>query len=474
MGKCSSPLFNLLTTIVKQKIKNKMKTAIHYSIILATSLVLIISSFSCTQQKEKIPALLERSISKTADADRVQIVKVYGDAKEAITKNPGDLQQYINLASAFIAEGRITGNTGYYNNAALQMLAEVTNSQTANRDITFQALTLQSSVLLNYHQFKDALAAAEKGVAINNYNSGIYGALVDANVELGNYEKAVEYCDKMVSLRPDLRSYSRVSYLRQLYGQNKGAIQAMTMAVEAGVPGSENTEWARTTLGDLYLTNGNPDSASIIYRTALIYRPSYPYALIGLAKVAKVKRDYNAAIARTEEAIRLLPDASFVALLADLHELNGNEKKASEVRADVVSIIEEGVDQEPKLALAKHNVSRELATAYMHNGNLEQALRYAKKDLEMRPTNIDANSLVAWIYYLKGDYAAARMHIDKAFVTNIQSAELFYKAARIYAKAGIQERSNELMENATTINAHVQDYYGNPTKYAAALHNRKL
>lgn len=445
-----------------------MKSATYYSSIIIAFFLLLLTVSSC-KQEEKIPTLLERKIAKTADADKMQIETVYTTAKTAIEKNPGDLQQYISLASAFIAEGRITGNSSYYNNAALKMLAEVINSNTANKDLTFQALTLQSSILLNYHQFKDALVAAEKGVSINNYNSGIYGALVDANVELGNYEQAVQYCDKMISIRPDLRSYSRVSYLRQIYGQNRGAIDAMVMAVEAGIPGAENTEWARTTLGDLYLNNGNPDSASLIYRTSLVYRPSYPYALIGLAKVEKLKKDYNSAITHTKEAIQSLPDAAFIASLADLYELQGNAEKAKEVRNEVVSLIEEGQNNESGKSLAKHNVSRELATAYMHAGNLDKALQCAKKDLEMRPSNIDANDLVAWIYYLKADYASAKQHIDKAMATNIKSAELLYKASTIYAAAGAKDKGNELMQAANATNPYINESFGNQAKYALAI-----
>ncbi|MBK7442666.1 MAG: hypothetical protein IPI65_14400 [Bacteroidetes bacterium] len=51
------------------------------------------------------------------------------------------------------------------------------------------------------HQFEDALTAANAAYAISNHNAQLLGALVDANVELGNYAKAVEYCDMMMQLR---------------------------------------------------------------------------------------------------------------------------------------------------------------------------------------------------------------------------------------------------------------------------------
>ena len=73
-----------------------------------------------------------------------------------------------------------------------------------------------------------------KHSSVNPYNAYVYGLLVDGNVEMGNYDTAVSYADKMVSVRPDLTSYSRVSYLREIFGDYAGSIKAMQMAVEAG------------------------------------------------------------------------------------------------------------------------------------------------------------------------------------------------------------------------------------------------
>lgn len=64
-----------------------------------------------------------------------------------------------------------------------------------------------------------------------------------------------------MSIRPDLRSYSRISYLREIYGDLDGAIEAMKLAVTAGYPGYEQTAWARLTLGKKLIKaamKGNP------------------------------------------------------------------------------------------------------------------------------------------------------------------------------------------------------------------------
>ena len=83
----------------------------------------------------------------------------------------------------------------------------------------------------------------------------------------------------MISIRPDIRSYSRIAYLREIHGDIPGAIEAMKMAVDAGAPGDENTEWCRVQLGKLYEKTGKIKEAEMHYAIALNNRQNYPYAL---------------------------------------------------------------------------------------------------------------------------------------------------------------------------------------------------
>lgn len=425
--------------------------------------------FSCGEKKEAIPALLERKKQTGNEEEHTKIVELYKKAVEKLKANPDDMQQYVNLAAVYINEGRITGNNTYYNNAAMQVLNKVTTDKTGNKDITFQALNMKSAILLNAHQFKDALQAANEGVMLNNYNAGIYGALIDANVEMGNYDEAVKDCDKMMSIRPDLRSYSRASYLRQIYGQNEGAISAMKMAVDAGQPGAENTEWARTTLGDLYLGVGKLDSATYEYQTSLNYRPDYAFALIGLARVEKANGNVDGAIAQTKKAIQSMSESAFVSLLADLYEMKGDAARAKETREDVIDLLQEAQKEEKDNSLVKHNANRELATAYMAVGKMDEALKYANNDLAMRPDNIDANELAAWIYYLKGDYAHAKPLAEKMMHTNSHNAEKMYKAGAIFAAAGDSDKGNKLMAEAVVVSKYIDQKVLNGAKQSVAI-----
>lgn len=425
----------------------------------------VLSFSSCKQTSEasevtindqtSVPKLLARKTASGPKEEADQILKTYNDAITGLQKNPADAKQYITLASVFISEGRITGNNSYYGNAAIKMLDKAIALNPRDKDIVFEGLSLKSAVLLNMHQFKDALAVAEEGQKLNDFNAAIHGALVDAHVEMGDYAAAVQDCDKMLSIRPDLRSYSRASYLRQIHGDNNGALEAMKMAVESGVPGMENTEWSRVTWGDLYFNIGKLDTAKMIYESSLTYRPGYPYAEMGLARVAAAHKNYDEAISHTTNAIKVLSEVAFVSYLGDLYALKGDKDKALGTYQDVVRLLEEGQKEEEKTAAIKHNGNRELALAYLNIKDYDKALTHARTDYKMRPKNIDANELMAWILYKKGSFAEAKKYQDQVFTTKIKNANQSYKAGIVYAASGDAVMATNMKKEALAISPFI-------------------
>ena len=398
------------------------------------------------------PTILARKDSLGNATEGATLLQLYKNYTSILSKDSNDDLSRLKLVELYINEARVTGNLTYYNNASMKVLSTILNRKMTSKDIRYQALAYKATILLSLHQFVEAKKVAQEAVILNPYDADIYGALVDANVEIGDYAEAVKMCDKMMSIRPDIRSYSRTSYIRQLHGDNQGAIQAMRLAVESGAQGQENTEWARVQLGDLYLNTGHADTAKMLYESALYARPNYPYAEMGLSKMYATEKKYDEAITHCKNAIRLMSEASFISYMGELYKLKGDIAKANEVHKDVLDLTLEGEAENEKEALAKHNGNREIAQAYLHVGKYNEALQFAQKDLAMRPKNMDANELVAWIYFLKNDHINAKKHINEAMALNTQQASLLYKASLIYNKAGETDKALVLNNSALNIN----------------------
>lgn len=397
------------------------------------------------------PEIIARSASNNSEEWKA-VQQRYTSYMEALTKNKDDNRTKIKLAELYLAESRMSGNPGYYNEAVLQVVDDILNAPTVGDDVHYSALTYKATTLLSLHRFEEARVLAEKALQLNPYEADIYGALVDAHVELGQYDKAVRYCDKMMAIRPDIRSYSRVSYLRQINGDIPGAKAAMRLAVEAGAQGQENTEWARVQLGNLYLQTGHADTATMLFESSLFARAGYAPAEIGLAKAKAQQKKWEEAINHAKNAIRIHAESSYVSLLAQLYGWSGNATKAKQTHVEVLALIQETEKDNKKTAAAWHNGNRELAEAYYHAGQYPQALQYAVKDWEPRKNNIDANELIARIYVAKQQYPLALQYMQTALATHTKQAAWFQQLAKIYVGMNQNAKAQQYREKAMQIN----------------------
>ena len=131
------------------------------------------------------------------------------------------------------------------------------------------ALLLRGHVLISFHRFAEAEAIARELVAQRTLPFD-YGLLGDALVEQGRLAEAVSAYQRMVDLRPDLQSYSRVAYMRWLKGDLDGAIEVARLAAGAASPlDPESASWSLTRLGLYYFQAGSLADAKAACDAAL-------------------------------------------------------------------------------------------------------------------------------------------------------------------------------------------------------------
>ena len=420
-------------------------------LLFAVAVVFIFVNFKKKQSQAASYELKERNGALAKSSEYIRTRASADRLKLAIEENPDDKKSQLALAALYIQEARITGDHMYYDGAAMQQVNNVLNNDPNN----FEALTYKTLIYLSQHHFADALEVAQKAKDINPYNAFIYGLMADANVEMGNYTKAVENCDEMVSIRPDIRSYSRISYLREIYGDYPGAIDAMNRAVEAGMPGDEGTAWARVQLGHLYENTGDLKRAEMQYTIALDERPEYAYALAGMAHIATANKDHAKAIRYYLKADSLVADNVFKEELVDVYKLAGENEKAEKLAQSVI----EDMNKASKAALTDENIGhysdRELAYAYLKVNEYDKALTHALAEYNRRPDNNDVNETVAWVYYNQNKADKAIPYIKEALKTNCKNPSLLVHAGLIYSKAGEKKLAKKYLEQSTASNAYI-------------------
>jgi tetratricopeptide (TPR) repeat protein len=423
---------------------------IKYFYILFLFFAVSIIYFALKKEKPKTElTLLERKGLIASSGEwlntKAAIEKLLAD----IRSNPKNNTAKINLALAYIQESRVTGNHAYYDAAAMQLIEDLLSDNPND----FQALTAKATIQLSQHHFAEALETGNKVVKMNPWNAYSFGILTDANVELGKYDEAILSADKMVSLRPDIRSYSRVSYLREIFGDMTGAIDAMKMAVSSGVPGTEQTEWTRVYVGHIYEVIGKADSAEMQFKLTLSHRPNYPFAYAGLGRIAKAKSNYELAIKYFTLAKEGMADYSFNEELTDIYRAALRHREAEVELAEAINMLKTNNGNESASSHG-HYSDRELALLYLKDYRYDLALQHAMTEYNRRPDNIEVNQTLAWVHYTRGEYDAANKKIDSALRTGSQNPILLFQAGLIKIKSGSVAEGRNLLHQSLAINPY--------------------
>ena len=373
--------------------------------------------------------------------------EVISELETRLQQNPDDTYAYAQLGLGLLQQVRESGDMSLYARAGKAFDAALTREPQH-----LDALVGQGILALALHDFQGALDWADKAWAINPFRAQTLGIMVDGQVELGRYTEAVATLQKMVDLRPDLDSYSRVSYVRELYGDVDGARIAMESAVQTALPGSESWAWTLTHLGHLAFNRGELKEAAVIYDQVLAAKANYPYALGGKARVAAAQGNTATAIDLYKQITARLPLPEFVIALGELYEATG-QMDAARQQYELVGVIQQ------LNAAAGMNVDLEMALfTASHGQDPAAAVQQARSAYAERPTIYAADTL-AWALYQQGEYQEAWQFSQEALRLGTKDALLHFHAGMIADKLGDTAAAQTHLQEALALNPHFSPLY---------------
>jgi tetratricopeptide (TPR) repeat protein len=409
----------------------KTRNFIFFSLCLA---FVALANSACVEQKPTVAIASPNLVSENTTSTDARIQK----AQASIEKMPNVAGNYNNLAIAYIKSARETGDFSLNSKAetALNRSLEIEPNN-------LNALKLKASLHLTFHRFQDALELGTELQKTNPNDPFIYGVLTDANVELGNYEKAVEAAQTMVDLRPNMESYARVSHLRSLHGDSKGAIEAMSFAARITDPlDKEAQSWCLVHLGNEYLNAGKYVEAEKQYDSALEIFPNYHYGLEGKGRARAAQNDYENAIKFYTQAQDRVPTTETVIALGDLYAKTGNAEK-SKAQYDLVEFIEQKFGNTDMRRLALLWADQDV--------KLDEALVIAEKEHAARKDIFTAD-IYAWCLYKKGNFQEAKNIIQEAMRLKTKDARIFYHAGMIEKNLGNKKEAAQFLQKALKTN----------------------
>lgn len=282
----------------------------------------------------------------------------------------------------------------------------------------------RASLANTRHRFADGLRLARQAIRLDPEDGSAYGALGDALLNLGRYERAFAAYDRMAKLSPGIPSYARVAHARELLGRTSAAAEAYELALETGSSVPEYVAWTNVQLGNLHFNSGRLEKAARDYREALDSFPGYVHAEAALARVDASRGRHDRAIRRLRQAVEALPVPAYVILLGDVFHASGRAAQARRQYAlvDVMERLLEAGGVRTGLESAVFDLD--------HDRNVAEALERARVARVAAPS-IYADDALAWGLFNNGRCAEARKHSARALRLGTRDALLFFHRAMI-------------------------------------------
>lgn len=354
---------------------------------------------------------------------------------------------WVNLGDALMQKARETVDAAYYGHAE-----KAYRKALALDGKSIGALVGMAWVNGGRHEFEQSIAFADRALAVDPNNNEAYGLISDAKAEMGDYDGAVQACQKMLDLRPDVGSFSRGAHLLFLTGNTRRAILLMAKAIGTGAPYAENTSWCRAQLALMLFSNGNTLAAEQTLKATLAKTPNNPYVLAAVGKALAAKKDLPGAIDYYKRAIAVVPMHDSLVALGDLYRLTGKRQEAEQQYAMVEAIhkLYKSLGVRGDMQVAMFDAD--------HDRNLPEALRMAEDEVKTRK-NVYALDTLAWCYLKNGRAAEAMDTIRQAMSRNTQEPLFLFHAGMICSKLGETEQAKRYLYDALSLNSAFSPVY---------------
>lgn len=343
--------------------------------------------------------------------------------QQTLRDEPSNAVAYTALGELYLQRARETADPAFYSRAE-DAFGNARRLEPADAG----PVTGLGTLALAKHDFRAALELGLEARRLAPDSPRPLAVLADAQVELGRHEAAARTLERMIGLKPNLASYARVSYFRELQGDLSGAAEAMELAVSAGSGTRENVAYVQTLLGNLELSRGRIGSARAAYRNALAGLPSYLPAEAGLARVDAARGDLDGAIGRYRRVVARFPLLEYAVALAEVELAAGRSEAARGnlelVRAQATLLRSAGVDVDVEIAIFEAD-----------HGSATEAVRLGRQALAAAP-GVRSEDALGWALTRAGQPKRGLEHARRALRLGTRDASFLYHGGMAARLAG--------------------------------------
>lgn len=373
--------------------------------------------------------------SGAARTPRAQIAKLEAAARQ----RPEDAKTFVLLAAGLLQSVRETGDVSAYDRAdkALARALKLDPSSAG-------AYSERGVLRLARHDFRGALSDGRRARKLAPGVAQPLGVLVDANVELGRYQEAERVLQRMVDLKPNLNSYARVSYYRELRGDLDGASVALALAASAGGSAPENVAFVQALMGNIELAQGRFPQARRAFDAALAKLDDYPAAEAGLVSLDVAQGRLKPAIERMKRVVERLPTVGSVVTLGELQLADGQQKQGRRT-LDLVDAAQQ------LLGAAGVNTDAEIAVYEADHGDPKRAVKLGRAAWAGAPSVRSADAL-GWALTRAGMAREGLSYARRALRLGSRDASYLFHAGMSAKAAGRPTEAERWLRSALAAN----------------------
>ena len=407
-------------------------------VVTAATFAVTLVVLGVVVDRENEAGQVSASTGGTVSAARATQTRI-AELERAARERPRDAEPLVLLAAALLQSVRETSDPSAYNRAdeALGEALERDPSSAA-------AYTERGIVRLVRHDFRGALSDGRRARKLAPGVVKPLGVIVDANVELGRYQDAERTLQRMVNLKPNLDSYARVSYFRELRGDLDGASVALALAASAGGQAPENVAYVQALLGNVELAQGRSPQAIRAFRSALAKVPGYPPAEAGLARVDVAAGRLEPAVERLRGVVDRRPIQEYVVALGEI-ELALGRADAGRETLELVRV------QQQLLGAAGVNTDAELAIFEADHGDRRRAVALGRAAWKNAPSVRSADAL-GWALTRAGNPRKGLDYGRRALRLGSRDASFLFHTGMSARAAGRPEEAARLLREALAAN----------------------
>jgi tetratricopeptide (TPR) repeat protein len=258
-------------------------------------------------------------------------------------------------------------------------------------------------------QHDAARASFEKALELNSKLLDVFSALIQAEVVSGNFDAALEKCDRQLELVD---------------------------------PSSMSAAIIHDLKGGIYLTQKNLTAAEASFQEALAQDPNYLKPYYELARLYQVGNQQEKAIAQYQALLEKKPgQAEPHVLLGTLYEMQNKSELAEEHYRKALEIT-------PDFGPAANNLAYILAAG---GKDIDEALKYAQIAKGKLPHDPSVADTLGWVYYKKGLYDSAIHELRDSAEKIPANPEVHYHLGMAYFKKQENDLAKASLEKALSL-----------------------